>query len=124
MSLLRRLGKPEWTDSQERESVRFSVLNILGTRQASAPTAPGYGLPDPDELALALPATAPVLVRAMRQTIQEFEPRLKQVLVRHLAEEGRSDAFELTAELHRPGRSPEAFVLRVAFDGYGAVKAI
>ncbi len=60
---------------------------LLNTRIGSAPTAPAYGVVDFTDLVHAFPKSIPALALSIRSTILAFEPRLKNVNVRHLPDE-------------------------------------
>lgn len=60
---------------------------LLNTRLGSAPTAPSYGVVDFTDLIHAFPKSIPALAASIRATILAYEPRLKNVNVRHLPDE-------------------------------------
>ena len=60
---------------------------LLNTRIGSAPTAPAYGVIDFTDLVYAFPYSIGMLSASIRTTILAFEPRLKNVNVRHLPDE-------------------------------------
>jgi type VI secretion system protein len=60
---------------------------LLNTRLGSAPTAPSYGVIDFTDLVYAFPFSISMLAASIRSTILAFEPRLKNVNVRHLPDE-------------------------------------
>lgn len=60
---------------------------LLNTRIGSAPTAPTYGVVDFTDLLHAFPMSISMLAASIRATILAFEPRLKNVNVRHLPDE-------------------------------------
>jgi len=70
---------------------------LLNTRLGSAPTAPAYGVIDFTDLVYAFPYSISTLTASIRATILAFEPRLKNVNVRHLPDE--SDALMLKLEI-------------------------
>lgn len=59
---------------------------LLNTRQGEAPCAPGFGVLDFSDVVHSLPGAAQALVKSIRATILEHEPRLRGVSVRHLGE--------------------------------------
>jgi type VI secretion system protein len=60
---------------------------LLNTRVGSAPAAPTYGVVDFTDLVHAFPKSIPALAASIRSTILAFEPRLRNVSVRHLPDE-------------------------------------
>ncbi len=60
---------------------------LLNTRIGSAPTALAYGVVDFTDLVHTFPKSIPALAASIRATILTFEPRLKNVGVRHLPDE-------------------------------------
>ncbi len=105
---------------QERGSIdRFqaSVLDnlrrILNARQGCCETRPDFGMPDLND-AIGQGADAVLVVaRAVKQQIEMFEPRLKNVSVRFLADPDNPLQldFQITAMLQYDDRTE-----RVSFD--------
>src|SRR5688572_29280072 len=100
--LLSRIGRVDSSSRTEDESA--SVLEhlrvLLNTRQGEAPTVPDYGVPDITDLVHTLPAGIQGLVKALRETILAYEPRLKNVNVRSISsDEPLVLRFEITARL-------------------------
>src|SRR5262249_58131524 len=68
-------------------------------RQGDAATAPSFGLVDFTDLVPSLPGSIPSLQAAIRSSILEFEPRLRNVSVRYLPDsEPLILKFEITAQ--------------------------
>jgi type VI secretion system protein len=81
---------------------------LLNTRQGEAPSAPAFGVLDFSDVVHAMPGVAQALVRSIRATILEHEPRLRSVMVRHVTESGELLLrFEISAQLAdgRAGRT-------------------
>ncbi len=81
---------------------------LLNTRQGEAPCAPSYGVVDFSDVVHAMPGAVQTLVRSIRATILEHEPRLRNVSVRPAASEGDLVLrFEISAQLasQRSGRT-------------------
>ncbi len=82
--LLSRLRSP----TSRRDDVSTAVVEhlkvLLNTRHGESPAALGYGIPDFSDVVHAFPMAIQVLQRAIRETILEYEPRLRQVQVRHI----------------------------------------
>ena len=90
-TLLERLADP---DPQGRRTVREdprrvvdsvmrNLLKLLNTRQGEALIQPEYGLPDITECAEGAPEAFDRVCRAIKSTIERFEPRLHRVRVTH-----------------------------------------
>lgn len=81
-------------------SITSHLRVLLNTRRGESPSAPQFGIPDFTELVHAFPHSVPMLQRAVQATVLEFEPRLRNVQVRHVPD---ADAlvvrFEITAQL-------------------------
>ena len=78
---------------------------LLNTSKGEAPTVPGFGLVDFTDLVHSFPGSINTLQASIRATILEFEPRLRNVTVRHVAD---SDPlvlrFEVTAQPVQPAQ--------------------
>ena len=100
--LLARIGAPRGARvAQPAEAVIEHLRVLLNTRRGEAPTVPGYGVPDFSDVVHSFPGAILTLQRAIRDTITEFEPRLKNVQVRHVTNEDDvlTLRFEITARL-------------------------
>ena len=84
-----------------RESILQHLQSMCGTRLGSMPIRPDYGLPSVSEMVHSFPDAISALARAMRHTIETYEPRLTDVAVRHVAATGPGliICFEVTARL-------------------------
>ena len=81
---------------------------LLNTRQGEAICAPSYGVLDFTDVVHAMPGATQTLVRAIRATILEHEPRLRNVTVRPVGDEGDLLLrFEISGQLasQRSGRT-------------------
>ena len=81
---------------------------LLNTRQGEAICAPSYGVLDFTDVVHAMPGATQTLVRAIRATILEHEPRLRNVTVRPAGDEGDLVLrFEISGQLasQRSGRT-------------------
>ncbi len=89
----------------ERESIVEHLQALLNTRKGQSPVAPGYGVIDLVDLVHSFPQALPDLQVSIRETIQEYEPRLKNVRVRHIQDDELvlTLRFEVTGQLSRPG---------------------
>lgn len=89
-------------------SIVSHLCALLNTRQGAAPCSPGFGVVDLVDMVHSFPGAGPQLARTIRSTIIEFEPRLRNVSVRHVPDEhGLVLRFEISAQLAqgRAGRT-------------------
>ncbi|MBN2243174.1 MAG: type VI secretion system baseplate subunit TssE [Acidobacteria bacterium] len=92
LTLFERLADPERDarrtireDPQEiADSVMRHLRKLLNSRQGHVPIRPDYGMPDFTDCAESLPATMDKVRRAIKDTIEAFEPRLRNVRITHL----------------------------------------
>src|SRR3989338_11114861 len=66
---------------QLADSVLRHLQKMLNTRQGHALTQPEYGIPDVTEFIQTLPDMVNEVRRAIRNSIEKFEPRLRNVEV-------------------------------------------
>ena len=94
-TLLERLAKPRQyalrTMSENTPELVKSILlhlqKLLNTRQGNAPAQMDFGIPDPSEVAHALPEAVATMQNAIKGCIEKYEPRLKAVQVTHVVSE-------------------------------------
>lgn len=108
-SFLERLRAPEpgaaRTISENTGRLAQSVLEnlrrLLNSRQGIAPTDPGYGIPDLCDVVHDFPDATGDMRKAIKASIERFEPRLRKVSVKHVPQDADPLAlhFEITAEL-------------------------
>jgi len=99
-ALLSRLAEKGGSPTDEVAAIVAHLQVLLNTRRGEVVTAPSFGVTDFSDMAHEFPGAIPQLVKSIRATILEFEPRLKNVSVRHLAEEqGLTLRFEISAQL-------------------------
>ena len=79
------------------DSVLSHLQRILNTRHGSVPIAGDFGLPDLTELHQNHLESLKAFERAIRQTIQKYEPRLKAIRVRFVPDE--EDPFSLRFQI-------------------------
>src|SRR5271155_1489871 len=92
-------------DSDIESSVTQHLARLLNTRQGSCLTCPDYGLIEVSEVLYDFPDAIGIMQRALKNTIQQYEPRLKNVQVKHLKSDINHEmvlSFEITAQLHLP----------------------
>lgn len=82
------------------ESVVLHLRSLLNMRMGSAATVPGMGVPDFTDLVHNFPSSSLTLTQAIRATILSYEPRLKNVMVRHVPDDTPLVVrFEVSAQL-------------------------
>ncbi|SEL28399.1 type VI secretion system protein [Stigmatella aurantiaca] len=75
---------------------------LLNTRKGEAPSAPNFGIMDFNDIIHLFPAAIPRMQQSIRAAIQEFEPRLKNVVVLQVPDENQPTAlrFDIVAQLN------------------------
>ncbi len=66
------------------DSVKRHLQRMLNTRQAQTPIQPDYGMVDVTDCAGSLPEVLETVRRAIRTSIEKFEPRLRRVRITSL----------------------------------------
>ncbi len=72
-----------WKAEDLASAVASHLRQLLSTRQGSSLTCPDYGVPDITDLLHDITEAVAVTQRAVKHTLQVYEPRLKNVQVRH-----------------------------------------
>ena len=96
---------PERRAKEDPKRLTDSVLNhlqrILNTRHGTVPIAEDFGIPDFTEFANSYPESLRTVERAIRNTIQRYEPRLRAVRVNFLPqdEDVLTLRFQIVAKL-------------------------
>jgi type VI secretion system protein len=108
-TLLERIADPRpdapLTVSENTQQLADSILRhlqrMLNTRQGHVLTQPEYGMPDVTEFIHTLPSTVDDVRRAIRNSIEKFEPRLRNVEINYApsVEGSLNLRFEITAEM-------------------------
>lgn len=82
-------------------SITDNLTRLFNAREGIIPHLTGYGLPDISELYRQMPSGAETLRGAIKQTVEKYEPRLKNVRVAAHKSEHAADQliYILTAEL-------------------------
>jgi type VI secretion system protein len=114
-------------DGDVESSVTQHLAQMLNTRQGSCLTCPDYGLIEVSEVLYDFPDAIGIMQRALKNTIQQYEPRLKNVQVRHLKNELTGEMtlqFEITAQLNLPDGRRQSLRFATAVDGSGNVKVL
>jgi len=112
-------------DSDVESAVTAHLAQLLNTRQGSCLTCPDYGLIEVSEVLYDFPDAIGIVQRALKNTIQTYEPRLKNVQVRHIKNDYASEMtlqFEITAQLHLPDGRRQSLRFATNVDGSGNVK--
>lgn len=116
--LLHRLGqrtRPRGSDPSA--DVAAHLHSLLNTRAGSAPGCMAFGMVDFTDLIHSLPKGIPTLAASIRSTILAYEPRLKNVSVRHVPDDDvQRLKFEITAQL-ADGRTTVRFRTEVSGTG-------
>ncbi len=106
---LERAADPNWNerstsrDADLETNVVQHIDRILNTRQGSALTCPDYGLVEVSEVLYDFPDAIGIVQRSLKNCIQTYEPRLKNVQVRPIKSDVANNMkleFEITAQLH------------------------
>ncbi|MBI3597299.1 MAG: type VI secretion system baseplate subunit TssE [Nitrospirae bacterium] len=108
-TLLERLADPTGnqtlTASENTEQLAESILRhlrrMLNTRQGHVLIQPGYGMPDLTEFLQNLPEMVEAVQQGIRNSIEKFEPRLRNITVNFVpsTEDWTDLRFEITGEL-------------------------
>ena len=83
----------------EVDSIVAHLRVLLGTCRGDAPAAPGFGLSSFVDMAHDLPDAAHDLAGSIRAAILDYEPRLTNVSVRHVPDDGLVLRFEIMGQL-------------------------
>jgi type VI secretion system protein len=119
------LERHTWRDNDVESSVSQHLARMLNTRQGSCLTCPDYGLIEVSEILNDFPDAIGIMQRAIKNSIQTYEPRLKNVQVRHIKNEAMHEMvlqFEITAQLHLPDGRRQSLRFATTVDGSGNVK--
>lgn len=114
-----------WKDQDLEQAVVSHLIRMLNTRQGSSLTCPDYGLIEVSEMLHDFPDAIGIVQRAIKNSIQNYEPRLKNVQVRHIKNEQMQAMvleFEITGQLHYPDGRRSALRFSTAVDQSGNVK--
>jgi type VI secretion system protein len=106
-TLLERLADPEpdtrlGLDTHRlRDSVLWHLRKMMNTRHGHAPAQPDYGLPDLNEFMFSMPESIGPMSKAVRMTIEKYEPRLTAVKVKWVPDDDDplNIRFEISARL-------------------------
>lgn len=111
-ALLSRIAGRSGPPGDEVAAIVAHLQVLLNTRRGDSVTVPEFGVLDFSDLVHEFPGAISQLSRSIRATIMEYEPRLKNVSVRHIPDEhALTLRFEIVAQLAQ-GRA--ARTLKVA----------
>ena len=111
-----------WKDHDLESAVIAHLAQMLNTRQGSSLTCPDYGIADISEVIHDFPDAIGIMQRAIKNSILNYEPRLKNVQVRHIKNEATHQMileFEITAQLQFPDGRKQALRFATAIDESG-----
>lgn len=90
-------GEAARREAVETSAVLDDVLRhlaeLFNVRQGSVPTRPDYGMVDINDMIHRFPDAIDVMRSEIRQQIENFEPRLRDVAVRHIANEDQAPSM-------------------------------
>ena len=91
----------EFSPSQRRLiSIKEHLGLLLNTRRGSIKHLPDYGLPDISEICDNMPESLDMLQKAIKETVEKYEPRLTRVrVVEHEDPEASTTAFRVSFDL-------------------------
>lgn len=99
-ALLSRIGARDTRPVDPVESIAAHLRVLLNTRRGDCVTAPDFGILDFADVVHEFPGGIQQLAKSIRSTVLQFEPRLRNVTVRHLPDETLlSLRFEITAQV-------------------------
>ena len=107
------------------ESILKNLQNVLNTNQGNCLTDHRYGLPHMGAIRDSMPRSVASFVSAIQVTIEEHEPRLSNVRVRHApgADRGMALRFEISGLVQdEDGRTNVRFETYADEDGRMKVK--
>jgi type VI secretion system protein len=132
--LLKRLERAADPGNVERHTWKAADLagdvvdhlkQLLSTRQGTSLTAPDYGVPDVTELLHEMTEAIAVTQRAVKHSLQTYEPRLKNVQVRHVRNENGlgqpAMVFEITGHIVLADGRKQALRIGTTVDEHGTV---
>src|SRR6478735_131831 len=114
-----------WRDQDLELAVVDHVKTMLNTRAGSCLTAPDYGLVEVSEVLYDFPEAIGIVQRSIKNVLQTYEPRLKNVQVRHIKNEASHQMFlefEITGQLAFPDGRRQQLRFTTAVDPAAKVK--
>ena len=130
-SLLDRLRAPEpdaartihENTNRLAESVMQNLRRLLNSHHGIAPIREDYGIPPICDVLHSFPDAIAGMRKAIKATIENYEPRLRRVNVKHVdvAEDPLALNFEITAELVTEEEKASVWI-STRIDGSGQVR--
>ncbi|EYF03451.1 type VI secretion system baseplate subunit TssE [Chondromyces apiculatus] len=114
-----------WRDQDLETAITAHLKNMLNTRQGSSLTCPDYGLMEVSEVLHEFPDAIGLLQRSIKNSLQQYEPRLKNVQVRQLRNDAAQSMvleFEITAQIQFPDGRRQQLRFGASVDHSGNVK--
>ena len=114
-----------WRDHDLESAVISHLANMLNNRQGSSLTCPDYGIPELSEIIHDFPEAIGIMQRAIKNSVQLYEPRLKNVQVRHIKNEQTHQMileFEITGQLQLPDGRKQPLRFSTQMDDNGNLK--
>ncbi len=99
-ALLSRIASRDTRTVEAVESIAAHLRALLNTRRGDCVTAPDFGILDFADVVHEFPGGIQQLAKSIRSTVLQYEPRLKNVTVRHVPDEiPLALRFEITAQV-------------------------
>lgn len=99
-ALLSRLGARDARPVEVVDSIVANLRALLNTRRGGCVTAPDFGILDFADVVHDFPGGIQQLARSIRATVLLYEPRLRNVSVRHVPEDSPlALRFEILAQV-------------------------
>lgn len=99
-ALLSRIGGRDTRPVDAVDSIVAHLRVLLNTRRGDCVTAPDFGILDFADVVHEFPGGIQHLAKSIRGTVLQYEPRLRNVAVRHVPDENPlSLRFEITAQI-------------------------
>ena len=114
-----------WKDNDLESAISRHLAQLLSTRQGSSLTCPEYGLAEVSEVLYDFPEAIGIMQRSIKNTIQLYEPRLKNVQVRNIKNEQTQNLsleFEITGQVALPDGRRQSLRFATNVDGNGKVR--
>jgi type VI secretion system protein len=105
------------------ESVMLNLRRLLNSHHGISPIRDDYGIPPICDVLHSFPDAIAGMRKAIKTTIETYEPRLRRVNVKHveLAEDPLALNFEITAELVTEEEKASVWI-STRIDGSGQVR--
>ena len=121
LSTRRRVEKADSrTSADETASILHHLQRLLNARRGTAAAQMDYGIPDPYEVLHGQGDAIGQMAKAIKASIEKFEPRLTEVQVRHVAnaDDVLTLRFQIVGQLAKTkDRDPVVFDTHVGHSG-------